>query len=82
MKQQTGGGQNPMPKEKSKIQEFFIFVRDLCIVMVLGVGLAFGGYYIGKNNGRNQALAQLNSVKKTDSASGKPSTQGHTEKVQ
>lgn len=70
-----------MPKEKSKLQEFVIFVRDLCIVMVLGVGLAVGGYYIGKNNGRTQALAQLNSTKKTDSASGKPSTPGNAEKV-
>ncbi len=70
-----------MSKEKTKFQEFVTFVRDICIVAVLGVALAAGGYFWGKNNGRNQALAQLNSVKKSDSATQKPLSEVKTDKV-
>ncbi|MDX2105792.1 MAG: hypothetical protein SFY67_05260 [Candidatus Melainabacteria bacterium] len=69
-----------MPKQKTKFQEFVIFVRDLCIVMVLGAGLAVGGYFIGKNNGHNHALTQLNN-QRIDSASQKPLRKESTEKV-
>jgi len=56
------GRECSLAETKSKLQEFLIILRDLCIVVVLGIALAAGGYLLGKSNGRSQELAKRSST--------------------